>query len=245
MIAPIFNNNNNFDIIQYVPEEVATEIFSYLDPMELGRCCAVSTYWNRVASDERLWKNLFPELNVSQNKREYICLHAVKSKEELIERIKDFMQRVNLDRIGEFRCLFPFNPNYSARVVLGYGKIHPAADPDVEELCIYVKKSLQTDAEETPSSLYLFCYDPPAIKIQNALFRIEFGRERSIKKEITFQHAAQEADENMEAYDEINRVMENRIGELKEVARRQRELYLCCAAVILTVLTLMTRSLLS
>jgi hypothetical protein len=46
------------DPVNCFPPEIIHEIFSYLEPEDLGRCGRVSERWQIVAKDERLW-NLF------------------------------------------------------------------------------------------------------------------------------------------------------------------------------------------
>ncbi|CAC5415804.1 FBXL5 [Mytilus coruscus] len=47
-------------VIDKVPDEVAIQIFSYLNPQDLGRCAQVSHRWNRLALDTSLWRNFLP-----------------------------------------------------------------------------------------------------------------------------------------------------------------------------------------
>ncbi|XP_071136897.1 F-box/LRR-repeat protein 5-like [Mytilus edulis] len=50
----------NSCVVDKVPDEVAIQIFSYLNPQDLGRCAQVSHRWNRLALDTSLWRNFLP-----------------------------------------------------------------------------------------------------------------------------------------------------------------------------------------
>ncbi len=43
-----------------LPSEILLQIFSYLNPKELGHCAQVSSHWNAMALDGSLWKSLYP-----------------------------------------------------------------------------------------------------------------------------------------------------------------------------------------
>lgn len=45
-----------------VPEDVRVRVFSFLDPVSLGRCACVSRQWAREASLDALWQPLFDHL---------------------------------------------------------------------------------------------------------------------------------------------------------------------------------------
>ena len=241
MIETNFNYNNRFDVIQSLPEEIAFEIFSYLDPIELGRCCAVSCHWNAIASDERLWKQLFPGLAVPQDKsvKEYVDLCSIKSMDELVVRIQKFVQRVQLNKKGEFRCLFPFNPKCSALAVIGYGKMDSHADPDLKELCIYVKKSPQVKDE--PKSLsFDQCYDPPVQmggRAYHLWLKMACGSEKSIILKNDMRYPTDEGADYVMAYHRINTILQNRIKDLKKIATKQRKLDLCRTSVSIVLMT--------
>lgn len=228
--------NINFDIIQDLPVEVAQKIFSYLDPCELGKCCAVNNYWRTIATDERLWKNLFPGLNTPPNKsiREHICESAITSKSALVKNIIPFIQRIKLNQIAEFNCYFPFNPNYNASVVLGYGNLHPTSEPEIKEQRVFVGQTPQDPIDfDTPASSLSY-FDPPyglVIKVYNTTFKIFFGAGSSITKQIVFRYSSQEATENTQVYHQIAHAWETRLNQLREMAVKQRELKMCCVFV--------------
>ena len=53
-----------FDPITYLPEDKGFKILSYLNEQELVQCCKVSKTWRRLASDNDLWRRIFPEIAI-------------------------------------------------------------------------------------------------------------------------------------------------------------------------------------
>lgn len=72
--------------IPQLPSEINYEIFSYLDPMTLSRCCQVSKEWKKLASDERLWSKLLLEQDWREDNPDY--LQAFRSLNALKKTIK-------------------------------------------------------------------------------------------------------------------------------------------------------------
>ena len=96
-----------------LPKDVQLNcIFPPLEPLELTRCCQVCKQWNELASDESLWKEIarrtFGGIPIAQKVKgvlKNIPLRHVKSNDEILERLKAFIGRVNLDQNSRFRCI--------------------------------------------------------------------------------------------------------------------------------------------
>lgn len=56
------------DPVVHLPEEAFFKILSYLNENELGRSSLVSKEWKRIASDEALWKPLYPKIAFGKEK---------------------------------------------------------------------------------------------------------------------------------------------------------------------------------
>jgi hypothetical protein len=149
----------NTDLLSQLPEELEYHVLSYLEPKDLSRCESVCKRWQRLASDENLWKNLIPESFLLQNKTikqaviEY-NQHSVYSIDELTERITKFASKIPTDQIAEMRCAFPLHPVYSFKVKFGHGQVTMTGDAQVHEYCIM--------RQDTPRDYFAFfksCYD--------------------------------------------------------------------------------------
>ena len=67
--APITPDNKGGGELSYsLPKEIWMLIFGYLDPFSLGRNCVVSRDWKILASDEQLWKALYPAIAFGKEK---------------------------------------------------------------------------------------------------------------------------------------------------------------------------------
>jgi hypothetical protein len=126
-----------------MPADCFFEILSHLDAQDIGRCCKVNKQWSKLASDDRLWKRLFPEIPFSSSgvsAKEYINRYAVISKNAVVKRIQKFFDTIPLDKKGTFECFFPLNPKCTIKVALGRGKINSQGESDLEEKCIYMTR---------------------------------------------------------------------------------------------------------
>jgi hypothetical protein len=123
--------------ISQMPAEIMHQIFSGLDERSLGRCTGVSRDWNRVASDDRLWKQLFPGIGApDKGVKAYIDSHSVKSFDEIVDRLQGLANKLSSREGVQFRCVFPFNPK--CRVTAkNYSLIY--AYPVKQEICIFLR----------------------------------------------------------------------------------------------------------
>lgn len=53
-----------FNLLEYLPDDVLLHAFSYLEPLDLCRMCTVSKYLQAVAEDEWLWKFILRDILV-------------------------------------------------------------------------------------------------------------------------------------------------------------------------------------
>ena len=135
-------NITKLDPIAQIPEEMSFQIFSDLNINDLASACQVNKEWRRMASDNCLWKPFFSTITIpaNENIKEWLAEHAVKSRDEILQKVKKFASDVSLSKRGFFNCLFPFNPEYVVTAELGSGKFDPQSEPDVRKICIFVKK---------------------------------------------------------------------------------------------------------
>ncbi len=97
----------NFDSI---PNGVDVMIFSYLGIKDLGNCCRVSKNWKTFVSSDIFWKQLLPNLyganlhSPKQNFKEFLDLHICITEEKVSERLDRFMQKLEKDQTGVFKC---------------------------------------------------------------------------------------------------------------------------------------------
>lgn len=112
-----------------LPEDCSNEIVSYFSAEDLGKCCRVSSLWNKVLSNESHWEHLFPnflkqehqsKLPIKQIIGSYPCV--AKSETELVQLIKKFTDKTSYDQLKEFTCFGPFNKNAIITVKLNLSK---------------------------------------------------------------------------------------------------------------------------
>ena len=151
----------NFDNITTLPEELNYKIFSFLDPIALGKCCLVNKKFNELASNDNLWKDMFSTIyfhsGISVKKN--VDSYAVISFDEIFQRIKKFSTHFFADKVFEFKALFLFNPDCAVSFLFGYGKVNRIQEPDVKETCIFVNK-LEGNAETKSMSNYNDLHNP-------------------------------------------------------------------------------------
>jgi len=118
-----------------LPDDPSLEIFSYLTPAELGCCCRVNSEWRRLANDNSAWREWGRQqfgqyLNVPNVKdflREYHS-QQLRSNDEIVARIQDFVTRVSMDHNGRFRCILGTGRGYrviSVEIKGDRTKLHP------------------------------------------------------------------------------------------------------------------------
>jgi len=100
------------DPMVYLNEDHHFQIFSYFDMEELAKCCRVSQKWHKFASQDRLWRRCLPEITVlpKVNIKKYINTCALISLNQLIQRIREFVDQLPLNKIGVLTCFFATNP---------------------------------------------------------------------------------------------------------------------------------------
>jgi len=111
----------NTDPMDSIPKECTLQILSYLDAEELAQCCQVSSKWHKMASEDSLWRQLLSGIAISPNicAQEYVRNHAVKSRRQVIQRIQEFANHIQLNQKGVFTCFFPFRPTCKMSIELG------------------------------------------------------------------------------------------------------------------------------
>ena len=94
--------------IASLPQENMIEILSFSDPQTLGRFCLVSRTMRSYAES---------------SKGDYRTQHTVTSDEEMIGRITAFINKIQINQTGTFRCLFPSDPRFTVSLKLGPGGV--------------------------------------------------------------------------------------------------------------------------
>lgn len=108
-MSAITTVKNNF--FEELPGEINHLILSHLDVGELGRVCQVCKAGDRLASDDPLWKRLFPGTTYSgTGLKAFITSHALKSFDEIVQRFRTFLDRIQFFQKGLFVCDFALNP---------------------------------------------------------------------------------------------------------------------------------------
>lgn len=90
-------------------EEIILKIFSHLDAGHLSLCCRVSKLFCRIASDEKLWKALFPMLVVPPGKdlRTYVQENCVLDRRVLKHRL---IEAISQENRSSLKFLFHYHP---------------------------------------------------------------------------------------------------------------------------------------
>ena len=143
----------NLDNITTLPEELNYKIFSLLDPISLGNCCQVSKKYNELASNDNVWKDMFPNVSFPSgiSAKKYMDSQAVTSFDGIFQRIKKFSTQFFPDKVFKFNVLFPFNLDYYVSVRFGYGEVSDRQEANVKESCIFVKKLINEQTFTTAS----------------------------------------------------------------------------------------------
>lgn len=155
-MMPVEFNHSNFDPLSYLPEETSLQVLSHLDEQSLGRCCQVSRTWRRIASDDSLWRHAAQEINTipqGVNIKSYLDKHAVKSYDQVVRLIQEFVNRVPLNQKGEFTCVFPFSPGCTISVTLGCGEVNSRMEPHIKEICVFMRAIQDNNAALGPAAL--------------------------------------------------------------------------------------------
>lgn len=139
------------DFIATPPKDVALLILRNLNEQDLAICCMVSKIWKERASDNSLWRNIFPELNLwGDDIKGYVDEIAVKSIGGVLQLFRQTLSDAPPDQIVRFMCLFPFNPERVIEFTFGYGNVNPAnrKTPDIKEYCIFTRRVHVIDKKE-------------------------------------------------------------------------------------------------
>ena len=142
----------NLDKITTLPEELNYKIFSFLDPITLGKSCQISKKFNELVSHDNVWKDMFPNVYFPSviSAKKYIDSQSVNSRDAIIQRINNFCNYFALNTVFEFNALFPYNPGCMLTVKIGYGNVTSDQNAMVQETCLFMKK-LEGKSRLTPN----------------------------------------------------------------------------------------------
>lgn len=126
--------------IQSLCPEIKYEIFSFLNPNDLGKCASVCREWRCIADNNLCWKNIFKEKfkgDISQApslKQLYIEMkrQEISSEHELLKRIQQFVNKIGLHQKGKFTCIFP-QPR-CASIVIQVQDFRPKCNKSINEV---------------------------------------------------------------------------------------------------------------
>ncbi|MBS4169233.1 F-box protein [Parachlamydia sp. AcF125] len=143
------------DPFAYLPEEVSLRILSFLKLPEIGMCSQVCKEWDRLASDNSLWKKVYPAMNVEAETdlKKYLIKRVVQSQDEILRQAEKFVKESLPGQKGQFVCVFPFNPEFSVVIDLDLSYPHPAKKKGGrKDFCLFAKVL----PKESPSTVNQF-----------------------------------------------------------------------------------------
>ena len=219
------------DPMTIVAEENSLQTLSYLDSNDLAQCCKVSKTWNRLASDDSLWKHLFQGIEMPSNVglKKYLDTHAVTSKEDVLKRIQEFADKLKLNQKGSFTCFFPFNPECKISIELGYVQVKNGSEETstLKEVCVFIR-TIPNDmgynstffGEDNPTthvpgtSFFNLTIIPGMVKRGLAKYKVVLPATSDIK--------------NFKYSEQINKVLNTRVKSLKiqDQVQTQRRNYI-------------------
>ncbi len=111
------------DPLNYISEESSFQVLSYLDIKDLVQCSRISQLWYRIAMDNILWKNLFPQIEFPKNVEaiSYLRRYFVTTTDQILQQFRKCVNTAQLNQICSFKCLFPFNPENNLEILFGFG----------------------------------------------------------------------------------------------------------------------------
>ena len=124
-----------------LPDECSIKVLSYLNVKEIGGSCLVSKEWRRLASDDKLWKQLFPgvALPAGVSAKEYFKnSYIVNSRTEIKQRITKIADDLPSNEEATFECHFPNNPGCTISVKVGKVSGNSSSVPSTNEKCIFM-----------------------------------------------------------------------------------------------------------
>lgn len=130
-----------------IPRDVSLIIMSYLDLPSLGRCCCVTKAWQRLCSDDQLWRELFkrafswieiPKAGI----KVYLKAHCITSLQDFIERVKIFADNIPHKKAGVLCCKFSCeqHPRDLRVILIKQEDNNPAEGPFLNESVFILKK---------------------------------------------------------------------------------------------------------
>lgn len=125
------------DPFKCLPDELCLRILSHRGIKDKARSCLVSRAWQRLATDDSLWKDAIPEGSIPRNRQEdpFVKRCVLMSKEGITEQLKSFIVNMPSDQGGTFSCVFPFLSHCTIFAEIKYGL---EENPTRNELGIFV-----------------------------------------------------------------------------------------------------------
>ncbi|NGX58062.1 MAG: hypothetical protein K940chlam3_00963 [Chlamydiae bacterium] len=155
------------NLFSTLPIECVYQVFSHLDVKSLTLCSEVCNEWNEISADERIWKNLFPDLTVPSDMsvKTYLRAHAISSLNQLEKRIQKFTELLGPGEEVEFKCDFAYDPYCSIVVKFIYGDLNSSfsglncGEPSLRCRTIFLTKGGMDGGKLSTSSRSHVCFD--------------------------------------------------------------------------------------
>jgi hypothetical protein len=113
-------NQEHYDIIGNLPDEISTEILSYLDIPSIGNCSQVCRRWNFLTQKDELWTDIAKLTfkattgsiipSTAKNSVQNLFSSYVRSNDELLNRIRAFLNKTRLGQNAKFTCILTNQP---------------------------------------------------------------------------------------------------------------------------------------
>ncbi len=174
--------NNQIDFISQLPTELSLLILSNCSSTDLAKCCQVSKVWKTLAEDNSLWKPIaqshFDNSILKQSYKSYLKNNIFSSKEQILERIQAFANRIRKGQNGRFICSTDDDNLIEIHIGDGTDRI------DTEDRCKMVKDISDNTIPKLPDSFPVINgYDKSIIKPLRicAINSLEYKYKASLK----------------------------------------------------------------
>lgn len=97
-----------------------------------------ASQWDDVESEKSLWRPLCPQGQPLSIKvvQAIVATKGIYSKDELVRRIENFVQRIGHNQVGKFTCYFPFRDRAIVTVLVDLRSDNTPQEP-LTEFCVY------------------------------------------------------------------------------------------------------------
>jgi hypothetical protein len=140
--------SSSLDPCAILPYELNLGIFANLDMIQLAKCSQVSKTWQIVASDDQLWKGLFPIVSQNADVKKHVYEMIASTDEALLSKVAEYPRQIDIDKVNSWECIFLHHPNFafkSSICIFHQGSKEEAAKlhqqkTEVKKMVIFTKK---------------------------------------------------------------------------------------------------------